>query len=333
MTFLRMSTTDKIFYPNCGDPATNVAGKSTFNPDVSPFTPSTELGTWQVVAAEYTGKAVAVMAVGGESQLLVCTSSSFNSKCRHPGRPCLDWDNVKLAPGQGSQPDSGLDNTDQSEEERDRILRVAQWSADAARQTEAAKGGEWSEIGLSPVWGGETQFVHWSPLSDQSAERQQYNNFHITVEYHTTKHDNSVYDPVEEPLLTRRGFGNDPLYVCHDQPPVSEDSWACGLGIDFSKMEISETKPSLDITDIKQVDLAEQERIREEFKNKILGNIGVNNQETEERRKRQEFKRKVLSNIEKNTISEKCDEIVRDNDEDRIRNDFKNQILSNIRRY
>ena len=85
--------------------------------------------------------------------------------------------------------------------------------------------------------------------------------------------------------------------------------------------------------DIKQVDLAEQERIREEFKNKILGNIGVNNQETEERRKRQEFKRKVLSNIEKNTISEKCDEIVRDNDEDRIRNDFKNQILSNIRRY
>ena len=135
--YLTMSTKDKLFDPFCGDSALTGAGKSTFNPEVSPFTPSTELTTWQVVAAEYTGKAVAVMAVGGESKLLVCTSSSFNSKCRHPGRPCLDWDNVRLAPAQGSQPDSGLE---QSEEERDRISRVAQWSADAARQTEAAKG-------------------------------------------------------------------------------------------------------------------------------------------------------------------------------------------------
>ena len=86
------------------------------------------------------GKAVAVMAGGGESKLQVCTSPSFNSKCRHPGLPCMDWDNVRLSPAQGSQPDSGLDNTDQNSEERDRRERVALWSADAARQTEAAKG-------------------------------------------------------------------------------------------------------------------------------------------------------------------------------------------------
>ena len=138
-----MSTKDKVFDPfskDSGGMAPGKSEKSTFNPSVSPFTPSSELSSWEVVAAEYTGKAVAVMQTTGETKLLVCTSPAFNSKCRHPGISCLDWDNVRLAPAHGSQPDSGLDHTDQSSEERDRIARVAQWSADAARQTEAAKG-------------------------------------------------------------------------------------------------------------------------------------------------------------------------------------------------
>ena len=79
-----------------------------------------------------------------DSKLLVCTSPSFNSKCRHPGVPCLDWDNVKLAPAQGSQPDSGVDNTDAVDTaavmDTDKIARVAQWSADAARHSHA---GDW----------------------------------------------------------------------------------------------------------------------------------------------------------------------------------------------
>merc|ERR1712154_56661 len=149
----------------------------------------------------------------------------------------------------------------------------------------------------------------------------------------TPTQDTPVYSPAEEPLLNRGGFGNDPLFVCHDQPLVSEDSWAAGLGIDFSKMTLetsSGTNPSL--VDINQDDLAEQERIREEFKNRILGNLGINKQQTEESRKREEFKRKILSNIEKKNISGKCDNKVSDNDEDKIRNDFKNQILTNLRR-
>ena len=139
---MTMSSEDKVFDPFCSDSATKTGGKtekSSFDPSVSPFTPHSEQ-SWEVVVAEYTGKAVAVMQVAGEKKLLVCTSPSFNSKCRHPGLSCLDWDNVRLAPAHGSQPDSGLDNTDQSSEERDRIARVAQWSADAARQTEASKG-------------------------------------------------------------------------------------------------------------------------------------------------------------------------------------------------
>ena len=328
-----MSTKDKMLDPFIGDSATGAAGnceKSNFNPEVSPFTPSTDLSRWQVVAAEYTGKAVAVRAAVGASKLQVCTSPAFNSKCRHAGLPCLDWDNVRLAPAQGSQPDSGLDNTEQSEEERDRIARVAQWSAEAARQTEAARGGEWSDSGQSPVWCGDTQFVQWSPLSGQSVEQQQYSNLQITVEYHTPAQD-SLYSPVEEPLVTRGGFGNDPLFVCTDQQAVSDDSWACGLGVDFSRMNM-ETKPSL--ADISQDDIAEQERIREEFKNKIFCNIGINKPQTEECRKREEFKRQILSNIEKPkpNLSGTCDKTVPNNDEDRIRNEFKNQILSNLSR-
>ena len=73
-----------------------------------------------------------------DSRLLVCTSPSFNSKCRHPDIACLDWDNVKLSPAQGSQPDSGVDNTEDQEQEKRAM--VEKWSEDAARHT-----GEWTE--------------------------------------------------------------------------------------------------------------------------------------------------------------------------------------------
>ena len=73
-----------------------------------------------------------------DGKLLVCTSPSFNSKCRHQGTACLDWDNVKLSPAQGSQPDSGVDNTEDQEQEKRAM--VEKWSEDAARHT-----GEWTE--------------------------------------------------------------------------------------------------------------------------------------------------------------------------------------------
>ena len=58
---------------------------------------------------------------------------SFNSKC-------LDWTNVKPSPAQGSQPDSGVDNTEDQEQEK-RVM-VEKWSEDAARHT-----GEWTDRG------------------------------------------------------------------------------------------------------------------------------------------------------------------------------------------
>ena len=82
----------------------------------------------------------------------------------------------------------------------------------------------------------------------------------------------------------------------------------------------------------RQDDLAEQERIREEFKNKILSNIGIKTTQTEENRKREEFKKQILSRSKQKTskLSVNCDTVPDNDEEERIRNDFKNKILSNL---
>ena len=180
------------------------------------------------------------------------------------------------------------------------------------------------------MWGGETQFVQWSPVSGQSVE-QQYRNLHITVEYHTPS--TSTPDQ-QQPLTPRTGFGNDPLFVCQDQA-VTDDSWACGLGLDFSAINLESCRAKSQdrsLADISQDDLAEQERIREEFKSKILSNIGINTTQSEESRKREEFKKQILSRSKQKTtkLSVHCDTVPDNDEEERIRNDFKNKILSNL---
>ena len=60
----KKETKDPVFNPFPGDPAIVAMGRSAakqqnFNPEVSPFTPFTpmsDLGSWKVVAAEYTGE-------------------------------------------------------------------------------------------------------------------------------------------------------------------------------------------------------------------------------------------------------------------------------------
>jgi len=381
---------DPVFDPFPSDPAIVAMGKSdkdkekeksSFNPDVSPFTPAVpELGSWKVIAAEYTGKAVAVMQT--PEGILVCTSPSFNSKCRHPGVSCLDWDNVKLSPatGAGSQPDSGLDNTDQSSEDRDKIERVAQWSEDAAKHTvqlsEEYIGtpNDWSDSntfqpapdwnltdsGQSPMWSGpegETHMVQWSPVTHESTNVQtQYNNLHITVEYHSPQ--DSYTSPVgpepsflspmvgdETTVIGRSGFGNDPLFVCPGQqwetagmvsPSEScymsagaagmlntDDSWSMGLGMDLSRLALN-SDTSLD--NVTQEDLEDQNKKREEFKKTILSNIGLAKEQSAEDKIRQDFKQKILSNLDKSEFSSAA----KPDPDAKIREDFKSQILSNL---
>jgi len=380
-----MAEKAKVFDPFGSDPAIVAMGRSdikqqSFNPEVSPFTPMADLGSWRVIAAEYTGKAVAVMQTS-DSRLLVCTSPSFNSKCRHPGTACLDWDNVKLSPAQGSQPDSGVDNTEDQEQEKRAM--VEKWSEDAARHT-----GEWTEdingssewqesstfhpaaewteaTAQSPLWvtpQGETHLVPWSPVDIEPANMAApgtgpgYNNLHITVEYHnpppdmfspmgppssgfteSQAHGDPSLSPTTSTVIGRSGFGNDPLMVFQDPSflhslPPGEDSWSMGLGLDFMKMGLEDSTgygeremKSLDAA----VDRQEMERKREEFKNKILSNCGLIQEQSDEDKIRQDFKKQILSNIDKQELVIPPEIAAKSNDE-KIRDDFKQRILSNL---
>ena len=56
-----MNEKAKVFDPFGSDPAIVAMGRSdikqqSFNPEVSPFTPMADLGSWKVIAAEYTGE-------------------------------------------------------------------------------------------------------------------------------------------------------------------------------------------------------------------------------------------------------------------------------------
>ena len=56
-----MAEKAKVFDPFGSDPAIVAMGRSdikmqSFNPEVSPFTPTSDLGSWRVIAAEYTGE-------------------------------------------------------------------------------------------------------------------------------------------------------------------------------------------------------------------------------------------------------------------------------------
>jgi len=360
-----------------------------FNPNVDPFDPvasskpQPDLSSWQVVAAEYSGKAVAVLL--SDSVLQVCTSPSFNSKCSHKGLSCLDWDTVDMGKGRSATPeptfkslhDSGVENfTDNSSEEIEKINRVAKWSAEASRHAKewsadvTGHNAEWSEgvMGVHQEWSGglagvpqewsedisgqvvttEAQSLEWSSGMTNvwpGAHTEEYHpdGYHITVEYHPTEDgyqnaDDSGYDQLagagyqqpeeeyhqqpEEGFTSRPCYGNDPVVVF--QPwdsavlPTSE-SWSEGMGITLGGLSLGQEGGAKQTGCDEEVDTLDQERIREEFKRKILSNVsGVD----EDAKIREDFKKQILSNL---TVTED------DTSEDKIKEAFRRQVLSNLR--
>ena len=341
-----------------------------FNPDVDPFDPNkstttkTDLSSWHVVAAEYSGKAVAVM-LSPDSVLHVCTSPSFNSKCSHKGLSCLDWDTVDMGKGRSATPeptfkslhDSGVENfTDNSSEEIEKINRVAKWSAEASRHAEewsadvTGHNAEWSE-GLvgSHEWGeGVTgvnwsedacgqvvQGVEWSPgvPSVWTEEYHPTTEYHITVEYHTpddTGYHHAGFQPEEEYHLPEEGFtptrpcyGNDPVVVFQPWESTvlhTTDSWSEGLGINITGLSLDQGASN----NQKKIDAVDQEKIREEFKRKILSNISgeAESELDDEAKIREDFKNQILSNL---TVTED------ETSEDKIKEAFRRQVLDNLK--
>jgi len=281
-------------------------GNKRFNPAAKPFNPNItmteteqveEVGQWQIVAAEFGGKAVAVLVVPGTDQVHVCTSPAFNSKCAHPGLSCLVWDSVVFDP--------------------------------ETRETSLAS--------QSPLPLDSFVDSGYENMTDNSSEVSGDNihlqhGLLTTVEYgyhqpELVYQGDQTYYPAVEVFTPRDGFEQQSLlsptsplvqyvpWVTQDVP--SPVSWSNGLGTEMSNVTSALTNLELGSEgstdqgnhekDIKQVvstnkpvEIAEDEaKIKESFKNQVLSNLKESEEvkDYEDKKIRRDFKKQVDSKL------------------------------------
>lgn len=303
---------------------------------------------WQVVAAEYGGKAVAV--VIKEGAIYACTSPYFNSQCSHPGLPCLAWDSVVLEMGNetrdtslasesplpdGAQnfTDSGYENgfenvTDNSSEQSGEmsnhqvVPESPYLSLDSPGYTvEILPQGYTTSLPEAIALAPDTVIVEHYPQPIVVAE-QQYESW--------VSPDNS------SPIHWSSGLGiNIPnnLNTEHHSTENAYSSTFTDSSNTYNNGAIAEFNGQMGpLSPIGQtqfinlgglnVDMAgldfgmRTERRREKSEEDRL-------QAREEQRKREEFKNKVLNNLSGSTEAR---------EEMKIRDSFKDQVLSNLRK-
>ena len=227
---------------------------------------------WEVVAAEPPGLGVAGLVSG--PRLLVCTSPAFNSKCCHPGLPCLDWDTVPLDAAQ---------------------------DVDTSTVNPAAElGTEWSHVSSvtrSHVMSRDIT-CHFHQWSQNTAEHQSPINssVHDYTSY-STYNSYNCSDPVScteqhdslDSGVRRGGCGNAPLVRFHDT--------VANVGGDFAELSLHSTPASSD--GCSRVGEYEQQLKRKEFKNTLLFNCGFIEEQSDEEKIRQQFTKQIFSNLEK----------------------------------
>lgn len=313
-----------------------------FDPKAKPFSPQDivsydeeepSLGGWQVVAAEFGGKAVAVLVVSGTDQVNVCTSPAFNSKCVHPGISCLDWDSfvfdpelegetreTSLAsqsplPGPGSLDhfhDSGFENfTDNSSEV----------SGENLHQTGPGLLATVAEVSYSDLGYPQPDVVCQVPGYQNEA------SFYQPVE---------VYSPSDgfEQQALMHPSPSSPLvqyvpWVTEEGTVPSPVSWSSGMGLGAEMADINNMAANLDLGSSgsraeRTWQQSEDQMVRDSFKKQILSNIAGTVEESDEDKIRDTFKKKVLTNI-------KASEEEKDYEDMKKRRAFKKQILANLK--
>jgi len=292
-------------------PGTKAKSKNTnksFNPAAKPFSPTSvtmseteqveDVGRWQVVAAEFGGKAVAVLVVPGTDQVHVCTSPAFNSKCDHPGLSCLVWDSVVYDDPEtretslASQSPLPLDNYVDS--------------------------------------GYENMTDNSSEISGENFHLQQSLLTTVDYGYHQPElvfQTEPAYYQTVEIFTPSDGFEQQGLIsptspLVQYVPWVSQDvpspaSWSSGLGIEVAGLTSALTnvelggefngEQGLNEMEKKEIvsytptaeEVVDQEKIKESFKNQVLNNLRVDEDERdfEDNKKRRAFKKQVLSNL------------------------------------
>lgn len=318
-----------------------------FDPKAKPFSPNDDvkyeeeepnLGGWQVVAAEFGGKAVAVLVVPGTEHVNVCTSPDFNSKCVHPGISCLDWDSfvfdpelqgvtreTSLAsqsplPGSGSLDnfhDSGFENfTDNSSEVSGENF---QQPGPGLLATVAEV--SYSDLGypqpdvVCQVPGYQTDPAFYQPVEVYSPS----DGFEQQALMHP-----SPSSPLVQyvPWVTHSG----------DEGTVpSPVSWSTGMGMSLGA-EVADINSALTNLELgnsgsraeRTWQQSEDQMVRDSFKKQILSNIAGTVGESDEDKIRDTFKKKVLTNI-------KASEEEKGYEDMKKRRAFKKQILANLK--
>jgi len=272
-----------------------------FDPDAKPFQPCpSDAGVsfapeWQVVAAEFGGKAVAVLVDPQTFQVNVCTSPAFNSKCVHPGLSCLDWDSVVFDPDM--------------------------CCTEGTRETSLAS--------QSPLPGSFDTFHdsgYENIAHDSGYENMTDNSSEVSAEIfgghggdYYPPNPATYYQPIEvytprdglEQVGMLAPAPTSPLvqyvpWVTNTEPEMSpvDHTHTITSGMSNISLEQAQDKASLGevFTGAEKRDDSKDEQIKEAFKKKVLTNIKASEEEKEyeEKKKRRAFKKQILDNL-KNT--------------------------------
>jgi len=299
---------------------------------------------WQVVAAESSGKAVAVF-VNSESQVQVCTSPAFRARCSHPGLPCLQWDSVVLEVAEKETRDTSL-----------------------ASDSPPPEGGHnFTDSGFEN--GFENGFDN---SSEQSSECLLVEGPYVEVDqggemyYQQSYTDSQLPQGFTTSLPEAIALAPDTIVVEHYPAPVvvqeqyepwghqdqTEVSWSTGLGINIPVMSEGNFTDTFDNTPTYTANYSspspheaggplsptgQTQFINLGGLSADMGSLQIHGGssrrrekseedrlvEREEQRKREEFKKKVLYNLSGSKEEQ---------EQMKIRDSFKDQILSNLRK-
>lgn len=314
-----------------------------------------ELVEWQVVAAESSGKAVAVLVNSETGQIQVCTSPAFRAKCCHPGLPCLQWDSVVLEVAEKETRDTSL-ASDSPPPEGGHVFTDSGFengyengfdnSSEQSSECLLVDGGPYVEV---QDQGGEMYYQQ--SYTDNSQLSQGFTT--SLPEAIALAPDTIVVEHYPAPVVVQEPY--EPWG--HQQGQTTEVSWSTGLGINIPVMSEGQgnfTADTFDNTPTYAANYSSPSPHHEggggplsptgqtQFINlgglsADMGSLQIHGGgsrrrekseedrllEREEQRKREEFKKKVLYNLSGSKEEQ---------EQMKIRDSFKDQILSNLRK-
>jgi len=306
---------------------------------------------WQVVAAEYGGKAVAVVIKDG--LVYACTSPSFHSECSHPGLPCMAWESVVLEIDKETR-ETSLASESPLPEGTPNLADSAfeNGNYDNFNDNSSDQSGEQSQLHLvmESQYGGSLepeQFSPHYPVYPSSVDILPHGYTTSLPEAIALAPDTIVVEHYPPPLVVAEqpyeSWGNP-----EQSSPISWNVSIANMNAELTDNSVSTYSNTFNDpsytdygghppvcplsptgqtqfinlsglpADMAALDLGRNDRRREKSEEDRL-------QAIDEQRKREEFKNKVINNLSGGGSTEDCED-------KKIRDLFKDQVLSNLRK-